>query len=83
MKVPKEMIEKSKEATEDIYDKKFDTDKDTEYREKIVCPYCGYVDNYPYEYAEEEGYSICDNCDEEFEYKVDITVKYSTYKKEK
>ena len=83
MKVPKEMIEKAKKNTEDIYTGSFSEDTNTEERERIVCPYCGHIDNYPYEYIEESGTSICDNCDEEFEYKVDVTVKYSTYKKEK
>ena len=84
-KVPKDMADRAKEdkamkATDPF--KKLFTKDPTVDAKRIICPYCGYIDNYPYEYIDEHGTIICDECEKEFVYMVNITVKYSTYKKD-
>lgn len=48
---------------------------------EIVCPYCGYVMSDSWE-MEEDGSWTCDECQNEFNYMRNISVSYTSRKKE-
>lgn len=54
---------------------------DHEYTKEIVCPYCGNEESDSWEFSE-SGEHECSVCDNEFTYERNITVEYSTAKKE-
>lgn len=51
-----------------------------EYTEEITCPYCGYIFTNSWEYGEGSGEAKCSRCGKKFEYWVNATVTYSTFK---
>ena len=56
---------------------------DHEYREEIICPYCGYKYDNSHELFHENSEIAevqCENCDETFFAEQIIDVTYSTYK---
>ena len=59
---------------------------DHSYTDEIVCPNCGYKFGDSYEYfgstAECADNIYCDECDNEFDAVRNISVTYTTYKKE-
>ena len=59
---------------------------DYKYTDEIVCPYCGYKFSDSHEYfgsSDECADNIyCDECDKEFDAVRNISVSFSTYKKE-
>lgn len=48
----------------------------------IICPYCGYEDKESSEYSEYDNSAFCGSCDKEFHLTVNVSVNYSTRKKE-
>jgi hypothetical protein len=54
--------------------------------QKIVCPYCYDVFDESYEYndyIQDDKVSIdCGNCGKEFDVTMDVSITYSTYKKD-
>lgn len=51
-----------------------------EYRDEIICPYCGYKFHDSWEYNDDDGKIYCIDCDKEFILRVNISVDYSTFK---
>lgn len=51
-------------------------------QDQIVCPYCGYKNEDSWEYNEDDTSAFCGSCDNEFKLSVNISVDYSTEKKE-
>ena len=56
---------------------------DTEFRDDIVCPYCGYefTDSWEYNDTQDEQKVDCHDCGKEFLLYMHVTIDYSTYKK--
>ena len=58
---------------------------DTEYKDDIVCPYCGYefTDSWEFNDTQDEQHVDCQNCncEKEFLLYVHISVDYTTRKK--
>lgn len=65
---------------------KMDTEIDTDYQSEITCPYCGWKDrdswDYSWGYGSEELGIECGKCEKEFIVYRDITVDYSSRKKD-
>jgi hypothetical protein len=57
-------------------------DMDHSYTDEIVCPYCGSEQGDSWELSDDSGDLECGNCDKEFTYERDITVNYTTSRKE-
>lgn len=53
-----------------------------QYTDEVVCPWCGRESGDCWEWTENDGEMKCDECGKEFSYEKDITVTYSTLKKE-
>ncbi|MCK4997137.1 hypothetical protein KAS08_02440 [Candidatus Pacearchaeota archaeon] len=53
-----------------------------EYTDEVVCPWCGCEYGDCWEWAEYSDEMKCDECGKEFSYEKDVTVKYSTSKKD-
>ena len=49
---------------------------DTKYKEEIICPYCGYIEESTFDSY--EGENQCGNCDEEYYLEIIHTIEYST-----
>ena len=54
---------------------------DTEYKDNVVCPYCGHIQdtNYCYFDNEKSGTYECEMCGNLFHFKVITEISYSTY----
>ena len=63
----------------DDYPEEFDTD----YKDDIVCPYCGYefTDSWEFNDTQDEQHVECCECGKEFFLYVNISVDYTTRKK--
>jgi len=57
-------------------------DVDHKYTVEIVCPWCGYEHGDSWERSEDDGTDNCDKCGKFFEWSRNITVDYTTEKKE-
>lgn len=53
-----------------------------EYTDDIVCPWCGYEYGDCWEWTDHDDEIKCDECGKEFCYNKDVTVTYSTSKKQ-
>lgn len=58
------------------------SDIDHEYTPEIVCPYCGYEHGDSSEVCADNGDYDCHECGETFFYTRNITIYYSTERKE-
>jgi hypothetical protein len=57
-------------------------DIDHEYTDEIVCPWCGEVHGDSWERHSNEGEDDCQSCGKSFRWSRNVTVDYSTEKKE-
>lgn len=56
---------------------------DTQYKQLITCPWCGYENKDSWEADHDfESEAECGRCEKEFTYLADISVTWSTWKKE-
>lgn len=53
---------------------------DHKFTEEIVCPWCGNVYYYSYEFKDDYGEIECDDCGRSFRYDRIISVEYSTHR---
>ena len=63
-------------------DKKIDPFWDCFCNNELVCPYCGYEHSDSWEYDSDSGEAECDKCGKEFDYCRNVSVDYTTSRKE-
>lgn len=50
------------------------------FTDEIVCPYCGCIFNDSWEFEDDDGIILCEECGKEFNYTREINITYNTSK---